>query len=103
MNRFKEVRKHRGLTRKDVAKLIGFSDGTMARYEAGEAITTDKVEILAQFYNVNPSWLVGWIDEYSQKQSTSTVVEKHICRIPPYWENDNEGRIIKWKESRKAF
>lgn len=104
MNRLKEVREQRGLTRKDVAKLVGFSDGAMARYEAGEAITTDKIEILAQFYNVNPAYLAGWSNKNGKQQPTRIVyIEKNVGRIPPYWNNDNKGRLIKWKESRKQL
>lgn len=65
-------------------------------------------EIHERTYNINPAWLAGWSDDDQQPQAIEKVVEKivyvekDIGRIPPYWNNDNTGKLIKWKERRRA-
>lgn len=56
-------------------------------------------------YDVNPAWLVGWIDD--EMMPGVQVVEKVVykesptARLPDYFNNNNEGKIIKWKQSRR--
>ncbi|MFS5140351.1 helix-turn-helix transcriptional regulator [Streptococcus agalactiae] len=107
--RLEELRNKLGLSRRDVHEATGISMNTLLHYEKGGTPSIGQVENIAKAYNINPAWLLGWIDEGQQQQPLETVVEKIIyvekegCRLPPYWNNDNNGRIIKWKESRRAF
>lgn len=64
MNRLKELRLERGLTLKYVELDTGISDVNLSRYERG--IQQPKLETwekLAQYFNVTPQYLVGWVDE----------------------------------------
>lgn len=56
-------------------------------------------------YDVNPAWLVGWIDD--EMTPAIQVVEKVVYKesptaiLPNYFNNNNDGKIIKWKQSRR--
>nr|DAU71758.1 MAG TPA: hypothetical protein [Caudoviricetes sp.] len=70
------------------------------------AYASDKqIEMIAKTYDVNPAWLVGWVDD--EMQPTIQVVEKIIykesptARLPDYHNNNNDGKIIKWIKSKK--
>lgn len=51
------------------------------------------------------AWLVGWIDD--EMMPGVQVVEKVVykesptARLPDYFNNNNDGKIIKWKQSRR--
>lgn len=52
-----------------------------------------------------PAWLIGWVNKREEKMPLVKVIEKVVyrevegARLPPYHNNDNDGRLIKWKES----
>ncbi|VPG76798.1 gp24 [Streptococcus pneumoniae] len=56
-------------------------------------------------YDVNPAWLVGWIDD--EMMHGVQVVEKVVykesptARLPDYFNNNNEGKIIKWVKTKR--
>lgn len=62
-------------------------------------------DAFAKTYDVNPAWLVGWIDD--ETTPAIQVVEKVIykenptARLPAYFNNNNNGKLIKWKQSRR--
>ena len=63
MNRLKELRLERGLTVKELANNISNSSANISRYERG--VTDPKLETwekLAQYFDVDPEYLVGWSD-----------------------------------------
>ena len=58
--RLKELRESRGLTQKEVAEIIGYSEISYARYEKGERepdIST--LCKLAEYFNVTVDYLIG--------------------------------------------
>ena len=74
-------------------------------YERGGYPSIKQIEMIAKTYDVNPAWLVGWIDD--EMMPGVQVVEKVVykesptARLPDYFNNNNEGKIIKWKQSRR--
>lgn len=60
--RLKEERENRGLSLEKVGELIGKSKGTYSKWEKGqvERITTEKISILADFYRISPTYLMGF-------------------------------------------
>lgn len=42
------------------------------------------------------------LKELREDLCLSVKVERDIGRIPAYWNNDNEGKLIKWKERRRV-
>ena len=107
-SRFEELRNKLGLSRREIHESTGISKNTLLLYEKGATPSIPQIEKIARTYNINPAWLAGWSDDDRQPQTVEKVVEKivyvkkDIGRIPPYWNNDNAGKLIKWKERRRV-
>ena len=103
--RLKELREDLGLSVKDMARDTGVSQNTIYLYERGGYPSIKQIEMIAKTYDVNPAWLVGWIDD--ETTPAIKVVEKVIYKesptaiLPNYFNNNNDGNIIKWKQSRR--
>ena len=103
--RLKELREDLGISVKDMARDTGVSQNTIHLYERGGYPSIKQIEMIAKTYDVNPAWLVGWVDD--EMQPAIQVVEKIIykesptARLPNYHNNNNDGKIIKWKQSRR--
>jgi hypothetical protein len=103
--RLKELREDLGLSVKDMARDTGVSQNTIHLYEIGGYPSIKQIEMIAKTYDVNPAWLVGWIDD--EMMPGVQVVEKVVykesptARLPDYFNNNNDGKIIKWKQSRR--
>lgn len=70
MNRFREVRKSKGYTQKDVAEHTGIAQSSISQYESGKrSPQLDIVIALAKFYNVCIDYFVGadLCDNYDKK------------------------------------
>ena len=62
--RIRDLRNDRGLTQKQVAKLLNVSQNTYSQYEIGiSRFSLDAVVRLAEYYNVSIDYLVGLTDE----------------------------------------
>lgn len=103
--RLKELREDLGLSVKDMARDTGVSQNTIHLYERGGYPSIKQIEMIAKTYDVNPAWLVGWIDDETIPgvQVVEKVVYKEspTARLPNYFNNNNDGKIIKWKQSRR--
>ena len=103
--RLKELREDLGLSVKDMARNTGVSQNTIHLYERGGYPSIKQIEMIAKTYDVNPAWLVGWVDD--EMTPAIQVVEKVVykesptARLPDYFNNNNDGKLIKWKQSRR--
>ena len=103
--RLKELRENLCLSVKDMARYTGVSQNTINLYERGGYPSIKQIEMIAKTYDVNPAWLVGWVDD--EMLPAIQVVEKVVykesptARLPDYFNNNNDGKLIKWKQSRK--
>lgn len=103
--RLKELREDLGISVKDMARDTGVSQNTIHLYERGGYPSIKQIEMIAKTYDVNPAWLVGWIDD--EMMPRVQVVEKVVykesptARLPAYFNNNNDGKIIKWNQSRR--
>ena len=63
--RIRNMRKERKMTLDYVASKIGISKQTLSRYERGiiTNIPSDKIEAIAEVFNVPPAWIMGWKTE----------------------------------------
>lgn len=64
-DRIKELRTKSDKTLEEVGSYIGASKQTMYKYEnnAVSNIPSDKIEKLAELFNVTPAYLMGWADK----------------------------------------
>lgn len=65
--RIKDLRIKKGFTMEKLAELIGVSKSTIAKWENGYVsnMRQDKVDKLANIFNVPPTYLLGYGDESS--------------------------------------
>ena len=88
-----------------MAKEIGDCQNTILLYDRSGYPSIKQIEMIAKTYDVNPAWLVGWIDD--EMMPGVQVVEKVVykesptARLPDYFNNNNDGKLIKWKQSRR--
>lgn len=103
--RLKELREDLDLSVSDVSNDTGISKSSIRLYEKGGIPSIKQIEVIARTYDVPPSWLIGWVDKREEKMPLVKVIEKVVyrevegARLPPYHNNDNNGKLIKWKES----
>ena len=81
-DRLKELREERNLSQTEVANKIGITKQNLYKYENGiiENIPIDKIEALANFYDVSPSLIMGWSDNL--ENIPGIIPLKKIKRIP---------------------
>ena len=93
------------LTKKDLKNLKKGETLIFICKEDKKAITVKQIETIAKTYDVNPAWLVGWIDDETMPaiQVLEKVVYKEspTARLPDYHNNNNDGKIIKWVKSKR--
>lgn len=103
--RLKEFRQDMALSVAQMAKETGISVNTLYLYERGSYPSIKQIETIAKTYNVNPAWLLGWTED--EKLPEVKIVEKVIfkesptARLPDYFNNNNNGKLIKWKQPRR--
>ena len=62
-SRLKEIREDRSLTQSDIAKILKTTQQQYSKYELGiQIIPSEKINILADFYNTSIDYLVGRTD-----------------------------------------
>ena len=71
-NRIREIRKQKGMTLLQVAEKLGVSESTVQRYESGNIknLKYETMVALANIFNCNPSYLMGWEDKEEVKVQT---------------------------------
>ena len=72
--RIKQLRKSRGMSQPELAKLLSTTKQTIYKYET-DAVTnipSDKVEILASVFGTTPSYILGWDEQKNQEASAAT-------------------------------
>lgn len=73
--RIKELRENSDITLKDMAKIIGVSEGTVQRYESGKIkeLPYKVIEAYAEKFHVLPSYIMGWTDSPDNSNYTITA------------------------------
>lgn len=83
--RLKIAREKSNKTLEMAGNKVGVHKSTVLRWEKGE---TEKIKIpildtLAQFYNVNPTWLMGY-DVPMERKISSEFIGEEVVQIPVY-------------------
>ncbi len=99
--RIKKMRTQKGLTLLEVAEYLGVAEATAQRYESGNIknIGHETICKLAELFNCNPAYLMGWVEEPSIVQATS-VSQGEQRLVEVYRNLNNEGRekILQYAE-----
>ncbi|PTK73464.1 helix-turn-helix domain-containing protein [Staphylococcus haemolyticus] len=79
--RMKQSREKQGMTLAELGRKIGKTEATVQRYESGNIknLKNDTIESIATALNVNPAFLMGWIEEtYEQPQHRAAHLEGEL-------------------------
>ena len=75
-------RKVNGKTLKEVAEIIGITEATMQKYEAGKISRVDieMIEKIARAIETTPSKLTGWLSKEEKEEAHKERIEKRIAK-----------------------
>lgn len=103
-DRLKELREERSLSQTEVANKIGITKQNLYKYENGiiENIPIDKIEALANYYDVSPSLIMGWNDSLEgipginpiHKINRIPILGEIACGEPILCQENFEGYVI---------
>ena len=85
-----------GLTMKELAELIGVSEGTISRWESGEIsnMKRDKIQLLAKALGVSPSVIMGWDPSDDSTDIPSWYSDPRTAAIAQQIFDDPELRLL---------
>lgn len=74
MNRLRELRKNKGITQSELAKMLGITQNNYSYWENGKVkIDNKSIELLADFFNVTTDYLLG-VDNINIKRGIKIPV-----------------------------
>lgn len=78
--RMKQSREKQGMTLAELGRKIGKTEATVQRYESGNIknLKNDTIESIAKALNVNPAFLMGWVDGDNKKEDVSVSLYQDI-------------------------
>ena len=92
MNIFKDLRKKKGLTQVELAKLLNVQQTTVSKWEVGRATPDYPVLIkLAELFDVSIDYLLG-ADEHRKEPDALTTEERKL--LEGYREIDSDARKL---------
>ncbi|WP_241965705.1 helix-turn-helix domain-containing protein [Staphylococcus simulans] len=76
----KQSREKQGMTLAELGRKIGKTEATVQRYESGNIknLKNDTIESIASALNVNPAFLMGWVDGDNKKEDVSVSLYQDI-------------------------
>lgn len=74
--RIKRLRKLKRISQADLAQMIGTSKQNIYKYETGIVtnIPSDKIELMAQIFNVSPCYIMGWDQSTDERRAVVDLV-----------------------------
>jgi transcriptional regulator with XRE-family HTH domain len=61
--RLKEIREEKGISQRELAKMINQSHTSISRYEKGMSMTDDVIKKICKALEVNADYFLGLIDD----------------------------------------
>ena len=92
--RLQELRKDKGLSQEDLAKILGVSHYSVSSYECNRSDPDDKSKvILAKLFDVSVDYMVGLVDE-----PVSYNREGRSIKIPTDFSNEEYEDVLRFTE-----
>lgn len=65
-DRIKQLREQKDISQTELAERVGTTKQNIYKYETGVItnIPSDKIEAIAQYFNVSPSYIMGWESDF---------------------------------------
>ncbi len=105
--RIEELRNTRKMSQEELGSVIGVKRAAINKYERGTVtnIPKDKVEALADFFGVAPSYLYGWDDSVSVEEATNAFtsdptrgnIRKTIAEYKKHFPQVDKEERYKWE------
>ena len=78
-NRLKKLRKEKGLTQADLAKVLNTNQSQYGKYENGKTnLTVENAKILANFFGVSIPYLLGYEENFTANKPNATILIKLV-------------------------
>lgn len=76
--RIKRLRKEKGITQLEMAKLLSTTKQTISKYEKGIVtnIPSDRIEAMARILDTTPEYILGWDIEEGNPANAAGLSEK---------------------------
>lgn len=109
--RMKQSRERQGMTLAELGRKIGKTEATVQRYESGNIknLKNDTIENIAKALNVNPAFLMGWIDGSEQEDIVIALYHDIIENLEDLTEknaplvNDFIEEVIKEQNNKSTL
>lgn len=73
-NRLKTLRKEKGLTQADLAKVLNTNQSQYGKYENGKTnLTVENAKILANYFGVSIPYLLGYEENFTANKPNATI------------------------------
>ena len=89
MNRIKELRMQKGLTQKELSRLLFYSVGAVSHWEKGVNLSDDVIEKLCQFFDVSKDYLLNQAPDVDSEFDLNSRFEKLSIYIMENFRNMN--------------
>ncbi len=79
-DRIKELREQHGMTQAELAKIVNTTKQNIYKYENGiiTNIPADKIQIMANYFNVSPAYIMGWNEEIKKELKPNSIFGKKL-------------------------
>ena len=97
--RIKQLREQKGISQSGLARMVGITKQSLYKYENAiiTNIPSSKIESLAEKLETTPAYLMGWVDEKTEKKNDAITdiilklrfdsellkVVKDVCELSP--------------------
>ena len=82
--RIRDLRKSKGITQLDMAKLLSTTKQTISKYEKGIVtnIPSDRIEAMARLLDTTPEYILGWNDEEtSDVEKNNDIIAEVVLKM----------------------
>lgn len=90
--RIKSLRKEKGKTQDDMAKLLNIRRTTYGEYERGRIMPPmDKIKFLSDYYGVTVDYLIGNTNDPTERAVNKMDVSESVKQILEYLQNEQSS------------
>lgn len=105
-DRLRDLRKAKGITQVEMAKLLATTKQTISKYEKGIVtnIPSDRVEAMAKILDTTPEYILGW--EEKEKPATDDGLTENQRKLIDFAEqlsDDQAAKVLRLMQSILAF
>jgi len=95
MNRLQELRKEKGMTQDDIAKIVNVNRSVISKYESGTVpLTDDTILILANYLGVSSDYLLGRTGISKTPTKKSPIYDDEALKLMEDINNRSELRKL---------